>query len=156
MANPSTLNAAAIAAAPVSRAEEDAVWSKINWRVVPIILIAYIMAFLDRINVGYTQLQMKQDLAFSDAVYGFGAGLFFITYLLFEVPSNLWMEKIGARLTFLRIMVLWGLASAATALSPNHGTSILSGCCSACSKPASSRASSSISPTGTPVTAEAA
>jgi MFS family permease len=58
---------------------------------------------------------MKQDLAFSDAVYGLGAGIFFVTYLLFEVPSNLLMEKIGARLTFLRIMVLWGLASAATA-----------------------------------------
>src|SRR4051812_42592254 len=56
---------------------------------------------------------MKQDLGFSDAVYGLGAGLFFITYLMFEVPSNLWLEKIGARLTFLRIMVLWGLCSGA-------------------------------------------
>ena len=81
----------------------------------PIVLIAYIFAFLDRINVGYAQLQMKQDLAFSDAVYGLGAGIFFVTYLLFEVPSNLLLEKIGARLTFLRIMVLWGLTSAATA-----------------------------------------
>ncbi|HEX8826955.1 MAG TPA: MFS transporter [Xanthobacteraceae bacterium] len=78
-------------------------------------MLAYVFAFLDRINIGYAQLQMKQDLAFSDAVYGLGAGIFFVTYLLFEVPSNLLMEKIGARLTFLRIMVLWGLASAATA-----------------------------------------
>jgi D-galactonate transporter len=97
------------------QAEEDAVWSKINWRIVPIILIAYIMAFLDRINVGYAKLTMQQDLQFSDAVYGLGAGIFFFTYLLFEVPSNLWLEKIGARLSFLRIMVLWGLTSAATA-----------------------------------------
>ncbi|WP_239482777.1 MFS transporter [Paraburkholderia sp. C35] len=81
----------------------------------PLILIAYICAFLDRINIGYAQLQMKQDLAFSDAVYGLGAGVFFLTYLLFEVPSNLLLERIGARLTFLRIMVLWGLTSAATA-----------------------------------------
>lgn len=98
-----------------NRTEQDAVWSKINWRIVPVILIAYIMAFLDRINVGYAKLTMQQDLQFSDEVYGLGAGIFFITYLLFEVPSNLLLVKIGARLTFLRIMVLWGLTSAATA-----------------------------------------
>ncbi|WP_341316363.1 MFS transporter [Paraburkholderia sp. IMGN_8] len=94
---------------------EDAVFRKIGWRVMPLVLIAYIFAFLDRINIGYAQLQMKHDLAFSDAVYGLGAGIFFVTYLLFEVPSNLLLEKIGARLTFLRIMVLWGFTSAATA-----------------------------------------
>jgi D-galactonate transporter len=94
---------------------EDAVFRKISWRVMPLILVAYVCAFLDRINIGYAQLQMKHDLAFSDAVYGLGAGIFFVTYLLFEVPSNLLLEKIGARLTFLRIMVLWGMASAATA-----------------------------------------
>jgi D-galactonate transporter len=97
------------------RSTEDNVYRKISWRVMPIVLIAYIFAFLDRINIGYAQLQMKQDLAFSDAIYGLGAGIFFVTYLLFEVPSNLLLEKIGARLTFLRIMVLWGLTSAATA-----------------------------------------
>src|SRR6201997_878886 len=100
---------------PSGRIVEDAVFRRISWGVMPLILIAYICAFLDRINIGYAQLQMKQDLAFSDAVYGLGAGIFFVTYLLFEVPSNLLLEKIGARLTFLRIMVLWGLASAATA-----------------------------------------
>ncbi|MDH1789466.1 MFS transporter [Comamonas thiooxydans] len=100
---------------PALAASEDSVYRKITWRVMPIVLIAYVFAFLDRINIGYAQLQMKQDLAFSDAIYGLGAGLFFITYLLFEVPSNLLLEKIGARLTFLRIMVLWGLASSATA-----------------------------------------
>jgi D-galactonate transporter len=97
------------------RSTEDEVFRKITWRVMPIVLIAYIFAFLDRINVGYAKLQMQQDLAFSDAIYGLGAGIFFLTYLLFEVPSNLLLEKIGARLTFLRIMVLWGLTSAATA-----------------------------------------
>lgn len=100
---------------PSGQLVEDAVFRKITWGIMPMILIAYVFAFLDRINIGYAQLQMKQDLAFSDAVYGLGAGIFFVTYLLFEVPSNLLLEKIGARLTFLRIMVLWGLASAATA-----------------------------------------
>ena len=107
--------AAALVESPTDRIVEDAVFRKISWRVMPLVLIAYVFAFLDRINIGYAQLQMKQDLAFSDAVYGLGAGLFFITYLLFEVPSNLLLERIGARLTFLRIMVLWGLASAAAA-----------------------------------------
>jgi D-galactonate transporter len=97
------------------RSTEDDLYRKISWRVMPIVLIAYIFAFLDRINIGYAQLQMKQDLAFSDAIYGLGAGIFFVTYLVFEVPSNLLLEKIGARLSFLRIMVLWGLTSAATA-----------------------------------------
>src|SRR3954451_18366537 len=108
-----SLGAGAAVAAPATKSQEDAVYAKIIWRIIPIILLAYILAFLDRINVGYTQLQMKQDLGFSDTVYGLGAGLFFITYLLFEVPSNLLLEKIGARLTFLRIMVFWGLCSAA-------------------------------------------
>ena len=100
---------------PSGQLVDDAVFRKITWRIMPMILIAYVFAFLDRINIGYAQLQMKQELAFSDAVYGLGAGIFFVTYLLFEVPSNLLLEKIGARLTFLRILVLWGLASAATA-----------------------------------------
>ncbi|MBN3857857.1 MFS transporter [Paraburkholderia sp. Ac-20340] len=107
--------AAAPLESPSGRLAEDAVFQKIIWRVMPLILIAYVCAFLDRINIGYAQLQMKQDLAFSDAVYGLGAGIFFVTYLLFELQSNLVLEKIGARLTFLRIMVLWGLTSAATA-----------------------------------------
>ncbi|MGF6931086.1 D-galactonate transporter [Paraburkholderia sp. UCT70] len=107
--------AIALVESPSDQIAEDAVFRKISWRVMPLILIAYVCAFLDRINIGYAQLQMKQDLAFSDAVYGLGAGIFFVTYLLFEVPSNLLLEKIGARLTFVRIMVLWGLTSAATA-----------------------------------------
>ena len=99
----------------VTPAELDAIWTKITWRIMPIVLIAYVMAFLDRINVGYAKLTMQQDLQFSDEVYGLGAGIFFLTYLIFEVPSNLWMERVGARRTLLRIMVLWGIASTATA-----------------------------------------
>jgi MFS family permease len=90
-----------------------AVFSKINWRLIPLLLVAYMIAYLDRINIGYAQLQMKQTLPFSDAVYGLGAGIFFVGYFLFEVPSNLLLERIGARKTLLRIMVLWGLAATA-------------------------------------------
>ncbi|WP_244140463.1 MFS transporter [Burkholderia sp. BCC1047] len=80
----------------------------------PLVFIGYLCAFLDRINIGYAQLQMKDALGFSDSVYGLGAGIFFVSYLLCEVPSNLLFERMGARKTFLRIMLLWGLTSAAT------------------------------------------
>src|SRR5947207_10518348 len=98
---------------PLESGALKAVFSKINWRLIPLLPIAYMVAYLDRINVGYAQLQMKQTLPFDDAVYGLGAGIFFIGYFLFEVPSNLLLEKIGARKTLLRIMVLWGLAASA-------------------------------------------
>src|SRR5262245_40882230 len=89
-----------------------AVFAKVDWHLIPLLLIANMVAFLDRINIGFAQLQMKQTLPFDDAIYGLGAGIFFIGYFLFEVPSNLLLERIGARKTLLRIMVLWGLASA--------------------------------------------
>uniref|UniRef100_UPI0033415953 MFS transporter n=1 Tax=Castellaniella defragrans TaxID=75697 RepID=UPI0033415953 len=107
---------ATVESSTAHESEQNAIWKKISWRIIPIVLIAYVMAFLDRINVGYAKLTMQSDLSFSDEVYGLGAGIFFLSYLLFEVPSNLWMERLGARLTFVRIMVLWGLTSAATAL----------------------------------------
>jgi D-galactonate transporter len=91
----------------------DATFRKVTWRLIPFLFICYIVAFLDRINIGYAQLQMKQTLPFSDAVYGLGAGIFFIGYFLFEVPSNLMLAKVGARKTLLRIMFLWGLVAAA-------------------------------------------
>jgi len=90
-----------------------AVFAKIDRRLLPLLLIAYMVAYLDRINIGYAQLQMKQTLPFDDAVYGLGAGIFFVGYFLFEVPSNLLLERIGARKTLLRIMVLWRLAASA-------------------------------------------
>jgi D-galactonate transporter len=93
----------------------ESVYSKVSRRIIPLLLIAYMIAFLDRINIGYAQLQMKQTLPFGDAVYGLGAGIFFLGYFLFEVPSNLLLERIGARKTLLRIMVLWGLTAAAMA-----------------------------------------
>lgn len=98
--------------APISA---QRVFRKISWRLMPLLLVCYAVAYLDRINIGYAQLQMRQTLDFSDAVYGLGAGIFFVGYLLFEVPSNLMLERIGARKTLLRIMVCWGLVAAAMA-----------------------------------------
>ena len=91
----------------------EALYSKVSWRIIPLLIVCYMVAYLDRINIGYAQLQMKQVLTFSDAVYGLGAGIFFIGYFLFEVPSNLMLEKIGARKTLLRIMFCWGIVAAA-------------------------------------------
>ncbi|TKC87300.1 MFS transporter [Trinickia terrae] len=96
-----------------TRTPADAVFSKISWRILPVLLLAYMIAYLDRINIGYAQLQMKHTLPWGEAVYGLGAGIFFIGYFLFEVPSNLLLEKFGARKTLLRIMVLWGIAATA-------------------------------------------
>ncbi len=89
----------------------DQVFTKVSWRIMPLLLVCYLIAYLDRINIGYAQLQMKQTLTFSDAAYGLGAGIFFIGYFLFEVPSNLMLEKIGARKTLLRIMFCWGIVA---------------------------------------------
>jgi D-galactonate transporter len=89
-----------------------ALYRKISWRLLPFLLICYIFAYLDRVNIGFAKLQMQSDLGFSDAVYGLGAGIFFLGYALFEIPSNLLLPKIGARKTFSRILILWGLTSA--------------------------------------------
>ena len=94
-------------------ADDEALFSKISWRLLPLLIVCYIIAFLDRVNIGFAQLQMKQTLPFSDAAYAFGAGVFFIGYFLFEVPSNLMLEKIGARKTLLRIMFCWGIVASA-------------------------------------------
>ncbi len=87
-------------------------YNKINWRLLPFLLICYLFAYLDRVNIGFAKLQMQGDLGFSDAAYGVGAGIFFIGYVLFEIPSNLMLPRIGARKTFSRILVLWGITSA--------------------------------------------
>lgn len=95
-----------------TQAELDAVYRKITRRIIPILILGYIAAYLDRSNIGFARVQMLGDLGFSELVYGFGAGLFYLGYSAFEVPSNLLLKKIGARLTFARIMILWGVISA--------------------------------------------
>lgn len=104
---------ASIATASAVCSSDDRLFRKISWRLLPVLCICYVFNYLDRTNVGYAQLQMKEHLAFSDAVFGLGASVFFIGYALFEVPSNMLLARIGVRATLLRIMCLWGLASAA-------------------------------------------
>jgi len=96
---------------------DNALYRRVAWRLVPFLMACYIAAFLDRVNVGFAKLQMLDQLKFSETVYGLGAGIFFIGYFLFEVPSNVLMHRIGARKTLARIMILWGVISAAMALT---------------------------------------
>jgi D-galactonate transporter len=91
----------------------DSLYSKVTRRIVPLMVLGYIAAYLDRVNVGFAKLQMLEDLQFSQTVYGFGAGIFFLGYFLFEVPSNMVLHRIGARRWLARIMISWGLISAA-------------------------------------------
>ena len=94
---------------------------KVTWRIVPFLMLCYFIAFVDRVNAGCAALDMNRDIGLSAAAFGLGGGLFYITYVLFEVPSNLAMQKVGARLWIARIMVSWGLVSAAMAfvVGPN-------------------------------------
>ena len=89
---------------------------KVSRRLLPYLFVLYVAAYLDRINVGFAQLQMKSALGFSDTVYGLGAGIFFLGYFLFEVPSNLILARIGARIWIARIAITWGLISSAMAI----------------------------------------
>ncbi len=90
---------------------EEATYLKVTWRLIPLLLLCYIVAYLDRVNVGFAKLQMAGELGFSDAVYGLGAGMFFIGYFFFEVPSNIILHRVGARVWIARIMVTWGIVS---------------------------------------------
>lgn len=97
------------------RIDEDAVYRKISLRLIPFLLIAYVFCYIDRSNVSFAYLRFKADVGLTDASYGLGAGIFYLGYILFEVPSNMLLERLGARTTILRIMILWGLVSASTA-----------------------------------------
>lgn len=101
-----TLNISAVSAA------RDNAYRKIAWRLMPFLMLCYLCAYLDRVNVGFAKLQMMDDLHFSETIYGLGAGIFFIGYFLFEVPSNLILHRVGARRWIARIMITWGLISA--------------------------------------------
>jgi len=92
---------------------ESAVYRKVSLRLIPFLFFCYILAYLDRVNVGFAKLQMGADLGFSEAVYGTGAGLFFIGYFFLEVPSNIMLARVGAKIWIARIMIMWGLVSAA-------------------------------------------
>ncbi len=88
---------------------------QVTWRIVPFLMLCYFISFVDRVNVGFAALQMVKALRMSPAVFGLGGGIFFVSYFLFEVPSNLLLEKIGARVWIARIMITWGFLAAGTA-----------------------------------------
>ena len=94
---------------------ESRTMRKVLRRFVPLLVVCFVVSFLDRVNVGFAALTMSRDLGFSYTVFGLGAGLFFIGYFFFEVPSNLALERYGARRWIARIMLTWGVISAATA-----------------------------------------
>ena len=87
---------------------EAATYNKVGWRLIPFLLLCYVVAYLDRVNVGFAKLKMLQDLGLSETIYGLGAGIFFIGYFLFEVPSNVILHRVGARIWIARIMLTWG------------------------------------------------
>lgn len=92
---------------------DDVALAKARWRLLPLLFLLYVVAYLDRINVGFAALQMNAAVGLSAAAYGLGAGVFFVSYTLFEVPSNLILERVGARLWIARIMITWGAVSSA-------------------------------------------
>ncbi|MDB5330064.1 MAG: major facilitator superfamily 1 [Phycisphaerales bacterium] len=101
--------------APAEPIADRLLFAKIAWRLLPFLFLLYVVSYLDRVNVSFAGLQMKHDLAgtgFGDAAYGIGGGVFFLGYFLFEIPSNLILERVGARAWICRIMLTWGVISA--------------------------------------------
>ena len=99
--------------------DEHRLYRKVIYRIIPFIFICYVLNYIDRVNVSFAKLQFQDDLQLGDASYGLGVGLFYVGYILFEVPSNLVLQRIGARKTIMRIMCLWGMTSMAMALVSN-------------------------------------
>ncbi|QXI26177.1 MFS transporter [Pseudomonas vanderleydeniana] len=97
------------------------VYRQVTWRLIPLLLVCYLFAHLDRINIGFAKMQMAADLHLSDTVYGLGAGLFFIAYALFGVPSNLALERVGPRRWIATLMVVWGALSTSMLLIDSSG-----------------------------------
>jgi MFS transporter, ACS family, tartrate transporter len=106
----------------LSATAEQHLHAKLKWRLLPFLFLLYVVAYLDRINVGFAALQMKDQLGFSDSVYGFGAGIFFLGYFIFQVPSNMVLERVGARRWISTLMVLWGIISASMLLVHSPAT----------------------------------
>ena len=105
-----------MAAAEATQTIEQRTIAKVSWRLLPLVAVAYCVAYIDRSNISVAALTMNKDLGFSAYLYGWGAGIFFFGYFLFEIPSNLILEKVGARIWIARIMITWGIISGLTAL----------------------------------------
>jgi ACS family tartrate transporter-like MFS transporter len=100
-----------------AQVQKESLLSKLRWRLLPFLFLLYVVAYLDRINVGFAALQMKGQLGFSDSVYGLGAGIFFVGYFFFQVPSNIVLERVGARRWLGTLMILWGAISSSMFLA---------------------------------------
>lgn len=98
-------------------ATQDAVYKKITWRIMPVLFLGYIFAYLDRVNIGFAKLGMKEEVWFNDEVFALASGIFFIGYFLFEVPGNIMMHKFGAKIWITRIMLTWGMISGLCAIA---------------------------------------
>lgn len=109
--------ASGLAAAARTEGSEDALYRKIGRRIIPILMLCYVVAYLDRVNIGFAKLQMMEDLSLDNTVYAMGASIFFWGYMLFEVPSNILLHRLGARVWITRIMITWGIASGAIAFT---------------------------------------
>lgn len=109
-----------IAALATTGDSEERTYRKVTWRLVPFLCLCFVIAFLDRVNVAFAKLQMVSQLGWSEQAYGFGAGIFFLAYFLFEVPSNLVMHRVGARRWIARIMITWALLTGVMAFA--HST----------------------------------
>src|ERR1051325_4805680 len=103
-------------AAPAKSDVETSAIRAISWRLIPFLVLAYFFSYLDRVNLGFAALTMNADLKFTPLIFAWGAGIFFIGYFIFEVPSNLALEKFGASRWIARIMLTWGVISAGMAL----------------------------------------
>ena len=128
-----------------TRALEAATMRAVSWRLMPFLLAAYIICYIDRVNIGFAALQMNKAVGIDPKTFGLGAGIFFIGYFILEVPSNLALERFGASKWIARIMITWGLASGG--LRADRRADRRSWCCASCSappRPASFPASSSI------------
>src|SRR5215475_2732360 len=99
----------------LDEAAERKITRKISWRVIPLIFTLYVISYIDRANIGYAALQMNTELALGSEAFGFAAGVFFIGYFLFEIPSNLALARYGARIWIARILVSWGIVAMASA-----------------------------------------
>ena len=104
-----------MAMSQASKPIEHRTMAKVAWRLLPLAAVAYCVAYIDRTNISVAALTMNEDLGFSAYLYGWGAGIFFFSYFLFEIPSNLILERTGARLWIARIMLTWGIISGLTA-----------------------------------------
>ncbi|NDX49733.1 MFS transporter, partial [Acinetobacter baumannii] len=98
----------------ISEVEKSTI-RKLSFRILPFLILCYFIAYIDRVNIGFAALTMNQEIGLTATAFGFGATLFFIAYVIFEIPSNMAMEKLGARIWIARIMITWGIVGCCTA-----------------------------------------